>query len=427
MRELGFLFALKFGDDALRQDFTQLDAPLIERVDVPNYALSEYGMFVERYQFAQGFWSQAFRQEGIRRTIALEYAVGDQPLWRTLGFHLLRSLAKSQRFGLRANIGNQHVVMPAKRIESLRKRDEVRRDEPSSLMNQLVERVLTVGSRFAPINWTGLMPHCFPVERHMLAIALHRQLLQIGREPLQVLFVRQNRYGLRAEEIVVPKRQQTHQHRQVSLEGRGAEVLVHLMETMQQRAKIFRANGDHRGEANGRVHRVASADPVPEFEHVRSIDPELCNFGSICRYRDKMLGHRLLVSRQACEGPGARRLGVGHRFQRGQYLRRNDEKRFRRVEILNRFGEIGAIDVGDKAKYHGSVGVVLQGLVCHYRAQVRATDADVDHIPNALAGVALPLAAAQPVGEICHPVEHGLDLGHDVFAVHYDGSVPWRA
>ena len=29
-----------------------------------------------------------------------------------------------------------------------------------------------------------------------------------------------------------------------------------------------------------------------------------------------------------------------------------------------------------------------------------------------------PLAAPEAVGEIRHLVEHGVDLGHDVFAVH---------
>lgn len=45
--------AFKFEDDALRQDFTEFDSPLIERVDVPNGSLSEDGVFVERDQFAK--------------------------------------------------------------------------------------------------------------------------------------------------------------------------------------------------------------------------------------------------------------------------------------------------------------------------------------------------------------------------------------
>ena len=35
------------------------------------------------------------------------------------------------------------------------------------------------------------------------------------------------------------------------------------------------ADGDHGGQADGRVHRVAAADPVPEAEHVGGVDAEL--------------------------------------------------------------------------------------------------------------------------------------------------------
>ena len=94
--------------------------------------------------------------------------------------------------------------MSAERIERLLKGDEVARDEPGSLVNQLIERVLTVRSRFAPVNGAGLVRHLLSVERDMLAIALHRQLLEIGWKPFQVLLVGQHRYRLRPEEIVVP-------------------------------------------------------------------------------------------------------------------------------------------------------------------------------------------------------------------------------
>ena len=53
----------------------------------------------------------------------------------------------------------------------------------------------------------------------MFAVALHGQLLQIGREALQVLLVRQHRHGLGAEEVSVPHAQEPHEHRQVALEG----------------------------------------------------------------------------------------------------------------------------------------------------------------------------------------------------------------
>ena len=124
------------------------------------------------------------------------------------------------------------MVAPQRR-ERLTKGDEVARDEPRPLMNQLVERVLAVGARLTPVNRAGIVVHCCALQCHVFAVALHRQLLKVGREPLQVLFVGQHRNGLRAEEIVVPGAQQGHEHWQVPLEWRGAEMLVHLVEAVE--------------------------------------------------------------------------------------------------------------------------------------------------------------------------------------------------
>ena len=79
-----------------------------------------------------------------------------------------------------------------------------------------------------------------------------------------------------------------------------------------------------------------------------------------------------------CERPGASRVGVGHCLQRRESFRRDDEQCFRRVEIADRFREVGAIDVGDEPERHGAVAVMLERLVGHHRPEVGAADADID-------------------------------------------------
>ena len=140
-----------------------------------------------------------------------------------------------------------------------------------------------------------------------------------------------------------------------------------------------------------------------------------------------MPGDRLGIAAKAPERPIARALRVGHRLQRREGLRGDDEQRFRRIEIARRFDEIGAVDVGDEAERHGAVAVVLERLVGHHRPEVGAADADIDDVADALAGVALPLAAADAVGEVGHLVEHGMNLRHDVLAVDDDGCAFRRA
>ena len=70
---------------------------------------------------------------------------------------------------------------------------------------------------------------------------------------------------------------------------------------------------------------------------------------------------------------------------------------------------------------------MLQSLVGHHRSEVGTADADIDDVTNTLAGVTPPFPATEPVGEIRHPVEDGMHLGHHVLAVHYDGRISRRA
>ena len=60
---------------------------------------------------------------------------------------------------------------------------------------------------------------------------------------------------------------------------------------------------------------------------------------------------------------------------------------------------------------------------CHDRAKIGATDADIDHIGDRLAGGALHLAGADPVCKGTHGVEYAVDVRHDVAAVHHDRAV----
>src|SRR5258708_36999480 len=184
MRELRFVFVLNLRDDAVRQHLAQFDAPLVERIDVPDRPLGEDGVFVQSHQLAQGFRRQLFGEDRVRWTITFEYPVGNEPLGSAFCLYLFRSLAERERLRLRANVGDQQIVVAAKWVERLRKSDEVAGNEPGPLMNQLVEQRWAIGSRFTPVNCTAVMGNSSAIECHVLAVVLHRQLLQLSLEPL---------------------------------------------------------------------------------------------------------------------------------------------------------------------------------------------------------------------------------------------------
>ena len=140
-----------------------------------------------------------------------------------------------------------------------------------------------------------------------------------------------------------------------------------------------------------------------------------------------MFGDSLGVASKAAKRPIARAFGVGHRLQRREGLRADDEQRFRRIEIPSRLHEIAAIDVRDESKRHAAVAVIFERLIRHHRPEVGAADADIDDVADAFAAVAFPLAASDALSEVGHLVEHGVDLRHDVHAIDDYGRAFWGA
>ena len=120
-------------------------------------ALGEHAVLVERDELAERFRREPLGQDRVRRAVALEDPMGHEPVRRALGLDLLRRLAEGQRLGLGEDVRQQHVVVPAERVERLGERDEVAGDEPGPLMDQLIEGVLAVGPRLAPVDGAGLV------------------------------------------------------------------------------------------------------------------------------------------------------------------------------------------------------------------------------------------------------------------------------
>src|SRR4029077_417794 len=235
-----FLLALEFRDNSLCQLLAQLDPPLVKRVDVPNRTLCKDTVLVEGDEFTESFGGESLGQNCVRWAVAFENPVRNQPVWCAFRLDLFLRLAEGQCLSLRKHVSQKDVMVTAERIECLIKRYEVARNESRSLMDQLVKRMLAVGSRFTPVNRTGIAGDFASIKCDVFAVALHRQLLEISRESFQVLLVRKDRYGRCAEEVVVPNSQQPHQNRQVAFKGRCAEVLVHLVEAVQHGAEVIR-------------------------------------------------------------------------------------------------------------------------------------------------------------------------------------------
>ena len=115
--------------------------------------------------------------------------------------------AVHQGLGLREEVRQQHVVMLVHRVVAANGGDEVAGDQPRSLVDQLIERVLAVGSRLAPDDGAGAVVDALAGAVHALAVRLHVALLEVRREAVEVLVVGQDGVRLRAEEVAVPDAQ----------------------------------------------------------------------------------------------------------------------------------------------------------------------------------------------------------------------------
>ena len=196
-------------------------------------------------------------------------------------------------------------------------------------------------------------------------------------------------------------------------------MLVHGMETGEHRAEILWPNGDHCRKTDGRIHRIASSDPIPELKHVGGVDAERLYTGGVGGIGDKMLAHSLFRAK-LLHHPGARRFGVGHRLQRRERLRRNDKQRLSRIQAVRRLAESCAVHVRDKAERHGAIAERAQRQISHLRPEIGAADPDVDHVADALSRVPGPASIAHLAGELRHAVQHGVHVGHNVMPVDLD-------
>src|SRR6266581_2864593 len=97
VRERGIDGAGNFRRSTLGQRLAELHAPLIEGVDVPDRALHEHAVLVERDERAERVWRKPLAKDGVAGTIAFESAMWNQVVGRSLGLHFIGGLSERQR------------------------------------------------------------------------------------------------------------------------------------------------------------------------------------------------------------------------------------------------------------------------------------------------------------------------------------------
>ena len=116
MMKRGFVLAFDLRYNPLSQSLAKLDAPLVERVNIPDRSLREYAVLVKRNQFSEIFRREPVSEDGVGWAVAFKHAVWRQPIRCALIGDLLRRFPKGQRLGLSKDVRHQQVVMASERV-----------------------------------------------------------------------------------------------------------------------------------------------------------------------------------------------------------------------------------------------------------------------------------------------------------------------
>ena len=184
------------------------------------------------------------------------------------------------------------------------------------------------------------------------------------------------------------------------------------MSAFEELLEVFISNRECDRKTDSRPERVPATDPVPECEHVLGVDSKLAHGSSIGRECHKVLRDGAGVSTCMFKEPRPRSAGVGNRLLSGECFARDDEQRRLGVNLFERLGDVGPINVRHKVQLQVAFRIGLESLCDHDGAEITTADADIDDRLDRLPRKAFPLPGPDSVGEFSDVVEHALDFVH---------------
>lgn len=354
-------------ENLLGQALAQLDTPLVEGVDVPNGTLGEGEVLVVDNQSTELSGTDvAANQDAGSGTVTQEDLVLHQVLRSALGLDLLCGLADHKSLSLCQVVGCQHLLVQVvgDGVVGLSGQDEIRRNELCALVHQLEEGVLSICAGLTEQDWSSGVLGGGAVRSGALAVRLHGELLEVGREAVQVLVKRSDQVCLRVVEVAVPDAEETGNGGNVLLQWGRTEVLVHLVSTCQELLKVLITNVQSNGKTNGAPDRVTTTDPALETKHVVGVDAELGDLRLVCGQSDEVLRDITLAAR-LLEEPGLGSVGIGGSLGGGEGLGGDQEEDSLRIGVGESLCHVSAVNVGDEVECHVLGSVVLEGLGDH--------------------------------------------------------------
>ena len=147
------------GTKIVRHLLAELHSPLVEGVDAPHDALDERDVLVEGDQLTENRGAKVGGHDRRRRLIAFEDAGRDDGLGGAFRADFVRQLTEGKCLCLREEVTEEQLVLVLtirrKRICWIGEGNEVGGNQLGTLVDELVEGMLTVRAGLTPEHFTG--------------------------------------------------------------------------------------------------------------------------------------------------------------------------------------------------------------------------------------------------------------------------------
>ncbi len=186
------------------------------------------------------------------------------------------------------------------------------------------------------------------------------------------------------------------------------------MRARKELAEVVSTHRNHHWQADCRPDGITTANPIPETEDAVFANTEGCNLIKCCGNSREMCAN--CIFSQRISNPFARGLRVGHGFDGGESLGRDNDECRCRIKRIERVGNMCAINVGDIMR---AWAIMIRGQRQrrHNWAKIGTADADIDDIGDLLARRALDRAGTDAIREGSHAVENFLHVRKNVMAI----------
>ena len=270
-------------------------------------------------------------------------------------------------------------------------RQKITRNQTRPLMDQLIKRMLPIGTCSTPDDLPRFIVYRLSITINRLAITLHETLLQKTSQLIHVLIIGEDTLRMSTKKIGIPYTNHAQQNRNIFIKWRLPKMHIHIMHPLEHLLKIFIPNRTSESQTDRARKRKTTTDPLPKSKHIIGIYTKLHHRLLIRTYRHKMLSDVIRILRRLHKPPTSS-MRIRHRLLRGERLRCDHKQGALWLHFFEHLRDIATIHIGHKMCGQARSMKRRQSLRRKSHPQIRTTDPDIDDVRDRIALIPPPKA-----------------------------------